>query len=362
MVRSPRVSRVLPLALLFAATTLVAERQARPPQPPTPQSGAEGELAKINAELVAMQVALDRVHFSPGEIDGQAGDNTMRALAAFRAAHGVTAPRPTTETPVGTAGRSARGTKAGPAAPPAPVLDPATRDALAPWIDQPLTDYTIGEPDVAGPFTTVPADLMEQSKLDVLGYTSPLELLAERFHAAPALIRALNPDAQYVAGETLRVPNVDPMLLPTTQGPVAGKDDPNNPTVIEVSEADRLLRLRRGDELLLVAPVTVGSEHDPLPVGDWVVTDVFLNPIFNYNPELFWDADRSHAEARIAAGPNNPVGPVWVDIDKEHFGLHGAPSPNAVGHTQSHGCVRLTNWDALTLAGIVRKGTKVVLR
>ena len=271
MVRSPRVSRVLPLALLFAATTLVAERQARPPQPPTPQSGAEGELAKINAELVAMQVALDRVHFSPGEIDGQAGDNTMRALAAFRAAHGVTAPRPTTETPVGTAGRSARGTKAGPAAPPAPVLDPATRDALAPSIDQPLTDYTIGEPDVAGPFTTVPADLMEQSKLDVLGYTSPLELLAERFHAAPALIRALNPDAQYVAGETLRVPNVDPMLLPTTQGPVAGKDNPNNPTVIEVSEADRLLRLRRGDELLLVAPVTVGSEHDPLPVGDWVV-------------------------------------------------------------------------------------------
>jgi lipoprotein-anchoring transpeptidase ErfK/SrfK len=110
----------------------------------------------------------------------------------------------------------------------------------------------------------------------------------------------------------------------------------------------------------MFAPVTVGSEHDPLPLGTWKVSGIQHDPTFFYNPDLFWDADPSHAKAKIPPGPNNPVGLVWIDINKEHYGLHGTPEPSRVGYTESHGCVRLTNWDAVKLAGLVKPGTRVV--
>ena len=115
-------------------------------------------------------------------------------------------------------------------------------------------------------------------------------------------------------------------------------------------------------EVVFHAPVTVGSENDPLPVGEWKVTGVSRNPVFNYNPKLFWDADPAHAKAKIPAGPNNPVGVVWIDLSKEHYGIHGTPEPSRIGYTESHGCIRLTNWDAMRLAELVGPGTKVVLR
>ena len=108
----------------------------------------------------------------------------------------------------------------------------------------------------------------------------------------------------------------------------------------------------------MYAPVTVGSEKDPLPVGEWKVVGVSWNPTFNYNPDLFWDADPTHAKAKIPAGPNNPVGVVWVDINKEHFGLHGTPEPSTIGRTESHGCIRLTNWDAVKLGRLVSREQK----
>jgi lipoprotein-anchoring transpeptidase ErfK/SrfK len=107
------------------------------------------------------------------------------------------------------------------------------------------------------------------------------------------------------------------------------------------------------------APVTVGGAQDPLPSGQWKVTDVLERPIFNYNPDLFWDANPSHAKARIAPGPNSPVGLVWIDLDLENYGLHGTPEPSRIGRTESHGCVRLTNWDALRLAALVGRHTPV---
>jgi lipoprotein-anchoring transpeptidase ErfK/SrfK len=115
-----------------------------------------------------------------------------------------------------------------------------------------------------------------------------------------------------------------------------------------------------GGKVVMYAPVTTGSQQDPLPIGSWKVNGVSLIPPFRYNPELFWDADPTHTKTVVPPGPNNPVGLVWIDISKEHYGLHGTPEPSTIGRTESHGCVRLTNWDALRLASLVKPGTPVV--
>jgi lipoprotein-anchoring transpeptidase ErfK/SrfK len=131
--------------------------------------------------------------------------------------------------------------------------------------------------------------------------------------------------------------------------------------VVTVSKRARVLRVEGADRaVLLQAPVTVGSEHDRLPIGEWAVTGLSPNPVFHYNPDLFWDAEPSHSMAHIQPGPNNPVGVMWIGVTREHYGLHGTPEPARVGHTASHGCVRLTNWDVLRVAARVTKGTRVV--
>ena len=144
--------------------------------------------------------------------------------------------------------------------------------------------------------------------------------------------------------------------------PAKPADAPAKPNVvITVSKSASSLTVKDdAGAIVFYAPVTTGSEHDPLPLGEWKVNGVQLNPTFRYNPALFWDADPSHAKAEIAAGPNNPVGLVWIDISKEHYGIHGTPEPSVVGRAQSHGCVRLTNWDALRLAALVKPGTRVL--
>ncbi|MGI8782386.1 MAG: L,D-transpeptidase, partial [Acidobacteriota bacterium] len=117
-----------------------------------------------------------------------------------------------------------------------------------------------------------------------------------------------------------------------------------------------------GNRVLFYAPVTQGSSHDPLPLGTWKVTGVAKNPTFLYNPDLFWDADPAHAKATIPAGPNNPVGACWIDLSKKNYGLHGTPEPSKIGYTQSHGCVRMTNWDVLRVAALVKPGVTVLFK
>jgi lipoprotein-anchoring transpeptidase ErfK/SrfK len=106
---------------------------------------------------------------------------------------------------------------------------------------------------------------------------------------------------------------------------------------------------------------TIGSEHDPLPIGDEKIKDLVRNPVFHYDPELFWNANSSDQRAEIKPGPRNPVGVVWIGLSKEHYGIHGRPAPGKVGHAESHGCIRLTNWDASELANMVGTGTPVTL-
>jgi lipoprotein-anchoring transpeptidase ErfK/SrfK len=167
----------------------------------------------------------------------------------------------------------------------------------------------------------------------------------------------LNPEARLAAGERITVPNVIVPDEPAASAPGAV------PVTIVVSKATSSLTLEDAQgRVVFHAPVTTGSARDPLPIGSWKVNGVQLNPPFHYNPDLFWDADPSHSKARIAPGPNNPVGAAWIDITKEHYGIHGTPEPSRVGHVQSHGCVRMTNWDVLRLARLVKPGTAVSFR
>jgi lipoprotein-anchoring transpeptidase ErfK/SrfK len=275
---------------------------------------------------LALQVALDRAGFSPGALDGSIGENTKKALAAYRAAHRSEPPRV-----------------------------------------EPVTTHTLTEQDVAGPFEPeIPSDLVDQAKLESLAYRTPLEAIAERYHATPALLQRLNPGARFGAGETISVPNVDPMLIPVAN---IGKVKPSGEaatqpdvTVMVQKSTSALTVTDAGGNVIMYAPVTTGSEKDPLPIGKWKVNGVAIKPPFRYNPDLFWDADPSHTKALIPPGPNNPVGLVWIDISKEHYGLHGTPEPAAIGRSESHGCVRLTNWDALRLASLVKPGTVVVFK
>jgi lipoprotein-anchoring transpeptidase ErfK/SrfK len=283
---------------------------------------------------VAFQVLLDRNGFSPGEIDGTLGDNAARALASFQKSRGLPAN-----------GRA----------------DCATWKALAtPEAPEPFTRYRITAADARGPFTpNIPADLTEQAQLPALNYRNVTEMLSERFHAAPQLLVALNRGKKFEPGVTIRVPNVT-RYMPTRTGPANARA---TAVTVEVSRSASTLRVTGSDgALIFEAPVSSGSDHDPLPLGHWHVTAVSWMPVFHYNPALFWDADPSHAKATIKPGPNGPVGAVWVDINVPHYGLHGSGEPALIGHAYSHGCVRLTNWDAAKLAALVRPGTPVIFK
>jgi lipoprotein-anchoring transpeptidase ErfK/SrfK len=269
-------------------------------------------------DMLAVQVLVDRAGFSPGEIDGRGGSNTDKAIDAYQRTTGS-----------------------------------RVDELVVASKEPPTVKYTITAEDAATPFVrAIPRDMMAKARLKRLGYTSMLEMLAERFHSSPALLKRLNPRLRLGAGQVIVVPNVNVVS--------ADEGKPMPGAVVHVSKTFSTLWVTdTAGKTIMHAPVTSGSEHDPLPIGSWTVTAVSRNPSFNYNPDLFWDADPKHGKAKIPAGPNNPVGVVWIDINKEHYGIHGTPEPSTISRTESHGCVRLTNWDALRLAALVGKGATV---
>jgi len=302
----------------------------------TTSGGASG--VPIVNEVLATQVALDRSGFSPGEIDGRAGRNLQRALTAFQASHQLPA---TGE-----------------------MDDQTWKQLVAAGGDvPPLVEYTIADGDVAGPFTPdIPQKLPDQAALDALNYRTPLEALGERFHSSPALLQQLNPGATFQhAGERLMVPNVS--VSSAAPGGSPAPVSPASDVKIVVTKSTSALTIEDpSGRVLFHAPVTSGSTHDPLPIGTWKVNGVQRNPKFHYNPELFWDATPGDRKATLQPGPNNPVGIVWIDLSKPHYGIHGTPEPSNIGHVESHGCVRLTNWDANRVAQWTKPGTQVVFR
>jgi lipoprotein-anchoring transpeptidase ErfK/SrfK len=311
----PAPSRT-PVAVPTTAPTPATVNAAAYAPPPTDPS-------QVTDAMIRVQVLLDRARFSPGVIDGRYGENVRQAIAAFEKANGL---------PVD--GR----------------LDQAVWDRLSQADAGPaLVEYVITEKDVAGPWTPeIPDDFEAMAKLDRLGYRGPSEALAERFHMDEDLLESLNPGVDFTkAGTRIMVaaPGSDRL-----QGQVAR---------IVVDKSEKAVKaFDASGALLAFYPATIGSEELPSPQGALKVRAVAPAPTYTYDPEKlsFGGAER---KLTIAAGPNNPVGSTWIDLDKEGYGIHGAPEPAQIGKTASHGCVRLTNWDAAELGRAVKPGVPV---
>lgn len=272
--------------------------------------------------VLRAQILFDRVHYSCGEIDAHFGSNMRETVMAYQRSHGLAS-----DGVLRANGWSLLNRDSAPA----------------------LIRTTISPEDVAGPFTTIPADILEKAKLPALGYQTPLEGIAEQWHASPKLLERLNPNASFDrANAEILVPNIS---VPA----------PERAAEIVVSKSRRCVEAFGADGRMIAHyPASTGSRHDPLPLGHWKILGVARHPVFHYNPELFWDA-REDEKAAIAPGPNNPVGVCWIDLSKPHYGIHGSPEPSQIGKTQSHGCVRLTNWDVTELSQLVKPGTPAFL-
>ena len=330
--------------------------------------------------IMQAQVVLDRVGFGPGVIDGKMGMSTENALRGFQEANDLTV-----------TGK----------------LDEATKGALSEWDRIPATRVvTIPAAWGETSYTDMPEDVAEKAKLERLGYTSLDERLAERFHTTVEVLQQLNPGGKpagmggtesttsasatptasptpqasgtgspsaattslFATGQQIRVPNIgadriaprsveDSDWQRTLASLGVGSEQPSVDRIV-VSKAGKTLKAYQGDKLIALFTVSSGSSEFPLPLGEWDIVGEAYNPPYSYDPEVLGNGDGE--TYTLAPGPNSPVGIVWIDLSKEHYGIHGTPDPENIGRAQSSGCVRLTNWDAARLAGMVSQSTKVL--
>ena len=274
------------------------------------------------AQVAALQVYLDRNGFSPGVIDGRMGSNVAKALDAWFEATGER-------------------------------LDPADTDLIVSRLAAEgglaFTTYEITAEDAAGPFiASVPSDYAEKAQLERLAFTSTAEMLAERFHMDEAYLRELNPDVDF------SVPGVRIKVVAT------GQKKTGKVTRIVADKARKQVRAYdQAGKLIAAYPATIGSTDTPSPSGEVVIERIVKNPGYTYNPKINFKQGNNDKILQVPPGPNGPVGTMWMALSKPTYGIHGTPEPSAIGKTQSHGCVRLTNWDAEELASMVVPGVTV---
>ena len=299
--------------------TLPAELLPPPAAGDSTGSDAAPPPATPDPAIVRIQVLLDRAGASPGVIDGFDGDNVRKAIRAFETMLGLTADG---------------------------VIDADMLAALA-TPDPVIGGYTITPEDVAAIVPPIPDDYADKAKRDFLGYARVTEELAERFHMDEDLLKALSPAAQFVAGETVAVA-------------AYGPDKDGKVSRIEADKTARQLRAYDADGKLIVAyPATIGSDDNPSPAGTHLVAAVAPMPNYTYNPDVNFQQGDNTEKLIIPPGPNGPVGSMWIDLTDPTFGIHGTPEPSKIDKTQSHGCVRLTNWDAGELSKMVEPGVPV---
>lgn len=331
--------------------------------------------------MMKAQVTLDRLGFGPGVIDGKMGMSTENALIGFQQANDLDQ-----------TGK----------------LDEATKAALSKGEQYDATRVVrIPESWGQAEYQDIPDKTAKQAELKRMGYTSLDERLAERFHTTVDTLKQLNPNGRpagmeaanasptgspsgtpsatpsadkatpgmqttsyFSAGQPIRVPNIggdriapgaiaDADWQRTLVSLGVGSEQPQIDKIV-VSKKGNTLKAFKGDKLVAMFTVSSGSSDFPLPLGEWKVVGVAHNPPYDYDPEVLTGGAKSGETYQLPPGPNGPVGIVWIDLNKEHYGIHGTPEPQSIGRAQSHGCVRLTNWDAARLAEMVKPGTKVV--
>ena len=335
--------------------------------------------------IMQAQVVLDRIGFGPGVIDGKMGMSTENALNGFQEANDLEV-----------TGK----------------LDEATKTALSDWDSIPATRVvTIPASWSDAEYTNIPEDTAAKAKLKRMGYKSLDERLAERFHTTVDVLKQLNPNGRpagveaasaspsgspsgtpsgtpsatpsadkatpgmkttsyFSAGQQIRVPNIgadriekgkveDRNWQQTLASLGVGSDQPEVDRIV-VSKADKTLKAYQGDKLVALFTVSSGSSQFPLPLGEWDIVGEAYNPPYSYDPAVLSGGKKEGETYTLPPGPNSPVGIVWIDLSKEHYGIHGTPDPETIGRAQSSGCVRLTNWDAARLAGMVSQSTEVI--
>lgn len=322
--------RILAAALAAAAVTgCIAPALAAPP-PMAAKAVDDAAFSPLPdkpsgravPEIVKAEVLLDRARFSPGAIDGIDGENFGHALSAYQVQMGLPA-----------SGR----------------LDQPTWDRLTAGAPAPLTSVSVTPEEAAGPFTkTIPAKFEAQSKLAHMGYHDIREELGERYHMSEPLLMALNPGSKFAAGQRIVVADVD-----------AAKPADKVARIVVDKAGHDVEALAADGRLIAHYPASIGSDEKPAPTGDFTVHRVDRDPVYTYDPKYHFKGVSAKRPFSIKPGPNNPVGLVWMDLGGDGYGMHGTPDPEAVGKTQSHGCIRMTNWDALNLAAMVDKGTPV---